>query len=362
MRIIAFYLPQYHPTPHNNEWWGEGFTEWTNVVKAKPLFRGHYQPKIPADLGFYDLRMAEVKEKQVELAKEAGITGFCYYHYWFGNGHQELETPFNQVMESGKPDFPFCLCWANESWYKKFWNYDGNVQDKQDLVIQQYLGSEDNIRHFEVLKKAFEDPRYIRIDGRPVFMIYRPLAFHDIEGFMMEWNRLAIDAGLNGFFFVGYSLKVNEEYSEIKTKGFDAVCSCHLGYGKQSKLNYFLRKVASVITNTPRRFSYKKMIPKLLSLEDSKIDVFPTMIPNWDHTPRSGTGGYVYTGSTPQLFQEHATQVLTCLKAKPEVSQICFLKSWNEWGEGNYMEPDLKYGKGYIKALRNALNLVMLKK
>lgn len=354
-KIIAFYLPQYHPTPHNNEWWGEGFTEWTNVAKAKSLFRGHYQPKIPADLGFYDLRLPEVREYQVQLAREAGITGFCYYHYWFGNGHQELERPFNEVVDSGKPDFPFCLCWANESWYKKFWNKDGNVQGKQDLAIQKYLGTEDNLHHFEVLKKAFMDPRYIRINGRLLFMIYRPLAFDNIENFITEWNEFANQAGLNGFYFVGYSLKISEEYKEIKKRGLDAVCSCHLGYGKQTKFMYVIRKLASLISDTPRRFSYRKMIPQLISEEDYWNDVYPTMVPNWDHTPRSGTGGYVYTGSTPELFGEHAKQVLTCVKSKPELSQICFVKSWNEWGEGNYMEPDLRYGKGYIKILSEVI-------
>lgn len=356
--IIAFYLPQYHPTPHNNEWWGEGFTEWTNVAKAKPLFRGHYQPKVPADLGFYDLRMPEVKEKQAQLAREAGVTAFCYYHYWFGGGQQELELPFNQVVESGKPDFPFCLCWANESWYRKFWNKDGNVQGKQDLAVQKYLGSDDNIRHFETLKKAFSDPRYIKIDGRLVFMIYKPLAFKGIKEFISQWNQLAREAGLKGFYFIGYTLRVDTEYSEIKNKGFDAVCSCHLGYGKQSKFEYFIRKIESVIADKPRRFSYKKMIPQFISSGDFRNDVFPTMLPNWDHTPRSGTGGYVYTGSTPELFQEHAAQVLKCVKEKPKNYRVCFIKSWNEWGEGNYMEPDLKYGKGFIKALKQAITKV----
>lgn len=355
LQVLAFYLPQYHPTEHNNEWWGEGFTEWTNVAKAKPLFRGHYQPKIPADLGFYDLRMSEIKEKQVKLAKEAGVTGFCYYHYWFGDGHQELELPFNQVVDSGKPDFPFCLCWANESWYKKFWNADGAVGEKKVLAEQKYLGHIDNLQHFEVLKKAFLDDRYIKVDDRLLFMIYKPLEFVGIEAFIKDWNEMARQIGLKGFYFVGYSLNAAVEHDAIREKGFDAVCSCHLGYGKQSKIDFFLRKIISVVTNTPRRFSYKKMISQLLREEDFRNDVFPTMLPNWDHTPRSGKGGYVYTGATPELFQIHAEQVLSCVLSKPKPSQICFIKSWNEWGEGNYLEPDLKYRKKYINSLRQAI-------
>lgn len=353
--IIAFYLPQYHPTPNNDRWWGKGFTEWTNVAKAKKLFPGHYQPKVPADLGFYDLRLADVREEQARLAREAGITAFCYYHYWFGNGHQELEMPFSQVVESGKPDFPFCLCWANESWSRKFWSKDGSVGKKQVLAEQDYPGHEDNVMHFEALRTAFLDERYVKIDGRPVFMIYRPLMFDGIEEFISDWNALALRAGLKGFYFIGYTLSVKTEYDQIKEKGFDAVCSCRLGYGKQSKLMYFLRKIISVVTHSPRRFSYRRMIPQLLGHEEEREDVFPTMIPNWDHTPRSGVGGYVYTGATPGLFKIHAKQVLSCMSRKPSNSQICFVKSWNEWGEGNYLEPDLRYGLGYLNALSEAI-------
>ena len=223
IQVFAFYLPQFHPTPHNDEWWGKGFTEWTNVAKAKPLFRGHYQPKIPADLGFYDLRLPIVREQQVKLAKEAGVTGFCYYHYWFGKGEQELELPFNEVVDSGKPDFPFCLCWANETWSRKFWNKDGIVSEKQDLTVQKYLGEEDDRMHFESLEKAFHDKRYIRIDGRLLFMIYKPLAFNGVNKFIKLWNTLAKEKGLEGFYFVAYSVDADKEYESLKTLGFDPV-------------------------------------------------------------------------------------------------------------------------------------------
>ncbi len=361
MDILAFYLPQYHPTPHNNEWWGEGFTEWTNVAKAKPLYRGHYQPKVPADLGFYDLRMSEVKEKQVELAREAGVTGFCYYHYWFGNGHQELELPFNQVVESGKPDFPFCLCWANETWARKFWNKDGAVIGADILAEQKYLGANDNEKHFYSLLKAFKDERYYRIDGKPVFMIYRPLKFDAVDEFILQWNHLAKENELPGFYFIGYSLFVNSEYDEIKKLGFDAVCSCRISRNVKHDLGWAIRKAYSMIFKTPRKTPYKKIYPTLIGEEDKREDVFPTMLPNWDHTPRSGYNGDLYTNSTPELFEKHCEQVLSIIKEKKEDRQIAFLKSWNEWGEGNYMEPDLKYGKGYIKALRQAINHIFSK-
>ncbi len=357
MEIIAFYLPQYHPTPHNNEWWGEGFTEWTNVAKARPLYPGHYQPKIPADLGFYDLRMPEVREKQIKLAKEAGVTGFCYYHYWFGNGKEELEMPFNEVVKSGKPDFPFCLCWANETWSRKFWNKDGNVAEKEDLVVQEYPGEDDDINHFYRLLPAFKDKRYIRFDGKPIFMIYRPMAFKEVERFISLWNKLAKENGLDGIYFIGYTLEVNNEYELIKSKGFDAVCSCRLGNVKRMDIVWYIRRMVSILIKLPIVISYKKVMPKLVqTFEKEHDDIYPTMLPNWDHTARSGTNGYLYSNSTPELFERHANMVLNTIKNRQDSRKICFLKSWNEWGEGNYMEPDLKYGHGYLTALHNAIN------
>lgn len=353
--IIALYLPQYHPTLHNNEWWGEGFTEWTNVAKAKPLFPGHYQPKVPADLGFYDLRMPEIRVKQAELAREAGITAFCYYHYWFGNGHQELELPFNEVVESGKPDFPFCLCWANESWYKKFWNNDGAVVEKTILAEQTYPGEVDNKEHFNTLLKAFKDERYYKIEGKLAFAIYKPLEFPDIEKFILQWQQLAMENGLPGFFFLGYTINVEKEYEAIKALGFDAVVSFRRNRDTIRGLGWAVRKALSVIFHTPRRQNYRKACKTLVSDMERKEDIYPVMIPNWDHTPRSGVKGDLYTNSTPELFEKHVVDVLEHIKNKKKNHQIAFLKSWNEWGEGNYMEPDLRYGKGYLNALKNAL-------
>jgi lipopolysaccharide biosynthesis protein len=357
MKVVAFYLPQYHPTQHNNEWWGEGFTEWTNVAKAKKLFRGHYQPKVPADLGFYDLRLPEVRQKQVELAKEAGVDGFCYYHYWFGNGKMELERPFDEVLNSGKPDFPFCLCWANESWARKMWNKDGSVSKAEVLAEQLYPGLDDYKIHFEKVLPAFKDKRYIKIADKPVFMIYRPLAFHDVSLFIKTWNKLAQENGLPGVYFIAYSTEIASEYQDIKKQGFDAVCSCRLKRHKKWGIGWFFRKILSYITHSPEKYNYKRIYPTLIGSEEIlNKDIYPTLLPNWDHTPRSTVHGYVFTNSTPKFFQKHCEDVFQKISKKQEENQIVFLKSWNEWGEGNYMEPDLKYGHGYINALRNALD------
>lgn len=350
-KVIALYLPQFHPFKENDEWWGKGFTEWTNVVKAKPLFRGHYQPKIPADLGFYDLRMPEAREAQAELAKEAGIYGFCYWHYWFGNGKQLLELPFNEVIKSGKPDFPFCLAWANHSWYAKTW--DPDVPDKL-LIEQKYLGRNDHAQHFYSLLPAFKDSRYIRIDNKPIFMLFKPLKMPEVSDFISQWQDLAKANGLEGIFFIGQG--VESEFEKILSLGFDAVNHEEVNsiHARHSLIVRFFKQLKRKLTNTPRCYDYLRAMRLMISPQDSHENIIPTICPNFDHTPRSGNRGLVYTNSTPERFKQHVRQIMDIVSKKEK--KYVFIKSWNEWGEGNYMEPDLKYGKGYIRALREVLD------
>ena len=202
-RVIAFYLPQFHPTPENDKFWGKGFTEWTNAAKAKPLFKGHHQPHIPADLGFYDLRMPEIRESQAKLAKEAGVEGFCYWHYWFGNGKQFLQEIFDDVVESGKPDFPFCVGWANHSWTNKNWVNTPTFSKDFYIAEQLYPGPEDHEAHFYSLLKAFKDPRYIKVDGKLLFYIFAPLNLPNADHFIEQWRKLGEKENLPGFYFVG---------------------------------------------------------------------------------------------------------------------------------------------------------------
>ena len=210
--VIAYYLPQFHPFKENDEWWGKGFTEWTNVGKAKPLFRGHYQPKVPADLGYYDLRLPEIRQQQAELAKEAGVSGFCYWHYWFGEGRQLLNEIIDEVVATGKPDFPFCLGWANETWKAKQWNKDGSG-DKV-LIEQRYGGEDDYRHHFEYVLKIFKDDRYIKIKNCPLFLIYQPQLMPDMQQFISLWNKWAIEAGFNGIYFIA-RMRQMEEYLSL---------------------------------------------------------------------------------------------------------------------------------------------------
>ena len=201
-RLIAFYLPQFHPIPENDKYWGKGFTEWTNVAKAKPLFVGHNQPNIPSSLGFYDLRLQQVQIEQAELAKQVGIEGFCYWHYWFGNGQEVLEGPLDRVIKTKMPDFPFCIGWANHDWSTKTWEKNKH----QDTIIfkQKYPGKDDFIDHFNRLLPAFKDPRYIKVDGKLLFLVFRPTEIEGLEMFLDIWNKMAIENGLKGFHFVGH--------------------------------------------------------------------------------------------------------------------------------------------------------------
>lgn len=227
-KILAFYLPQYYPTPTNDHWYGKGFTEWTNVGKARPLFRGHYQPHVPADLGYYDLRNIEVQRMQSALAKEAGIDGFVYYHYWFGKGDMELETPLQQMLADKENDFPFCICWANQSWYSKFWNQDAACEAK--LIKEQIYDDPSGIEtHFKYLLSAFQDDRYIHVDGRPLFMIYRPLEYPSVRTFIEKWNDLGRKYLGREFYFVGQAIGTDEDAARCKAAGMDGVNIARLG-------------------------------------------------------------------------------------------------------------------------------------
>lgn len=356
-RIIALYLPQFHPTPDNDKWWGKGFTEWTNVGKAKSYYRGHRQPKVPADLGYYDLRLAESREAQAELAKEAGIEAFCYYHYWFGNGIEELDLPFKETVRTGRPDFPFCLCWANESWHAKFWNKDGTI-DKTLLVEQTYPGDEDIKNHFYSLLPSFKDKRYLKVNGRLFFMIYLPLEYPEVNHFIKLWNDLAKENGLKGFYFVGHLVHgkdINvENVNKIMELGFDAVNVAGL-FRAISRHRSAFDGLFHKYFHRPYVYKYKDLIKDFITDDDKMDCVIPTITPNWDHTPRSGASGVVVDGCTPSLFKIVVNKAFSLIKSRPEEEAIVVLKAWNEWGEGNYMEPDLQFGKGYIKTLKSCI-------
>jgi len=361
-RVLAYYLPQFHPIPENDEWWGKGFTEWTNVGKAKPLFPGHYQPRVPADLGYYDLRVPETREAQAQLAREYGVEGFVYWHYWFGNGKRLLERPFNEVLASGKPDFPFALAWANETWAGFA---HGANEERPPLMLQTYPGVEDYIAHFNCVLPAFQDKRYITCEGKPVFIVYKAEQVPDMKHFIELWRQLAKENGLRGVYFIAHQMDVlkDEDLEKIidvrKREGFDAINIVNLMTNTVKEFPMWNRVLRKLFYKN-KRF---RLLPDLRPYKidvfrtslDRREDVFPSVVPGWDHTPRTGIRGSVLYGSTPQLFGEAVKYAVDAVKDKQNDKRFIFIKSWNEWAEGNYMEPDLKWGNGYLKELRKHL-------
>jgi hypothetical protein len=360
-RVIAFYLPQFHPIPENDETWGKGFTEWTNVAQAKPLFKGHHQPRVPADLGFYDLRLPEIRDAQAKMAQESGVEGFMYWHYWFGNGKMLLEKPFQEVLKTGKPDFPFCLGWANHSWSTKTWVKGKALQKDKMIAEQLYLGEEDYRKHFDYVLPAFKDSRYIKVDGCPMFVIYDPLAISDIALFIKIWRDLAIENGLKGIHFVGLRSGRTSSYDKLMNVGFDAVNSRGMWEAECAAVgNKWLKILRSQISFRFRgallqKYQYKDIIKHLFSEEDKKENVYPTILPGYDRTARSAREAIIYHGSTPELFGKHLDMALDHIKHKENDHKILFLKSWNEWGEANYMEPDIKHGRKYLNELKKRI-------
>ncbi len=359
-RVIAMYLPQYHPIPENDRSWGPGFTEWRNVVQAKPLFKGHYQPHLPADLGFYDLRVPETRQAQADLAREAGVEGFMYWHYWLGNGRMLLERPFQEVLKSGHPDFPFCLGWANHSWTTKTWTKGAALSKDTMIMEQQYPGEEDYINHFNYVLPAFNDKRYITVDGKPIFVVYNPITMPDMKNFILLWRRLAAEAGLPGIHFVGLRSGRESSIEDVKAMGFDAINERNMwdaeakiaGSRSKRRLQSLLSlKLGVKLT----KYEYKDIVKHINNENCLREDVYPTILPGYDRTARAGRQAVIYHNATPEYFREHVRDTFEYVKDKTDEHKIVFLKSWNEWGEGNYMEPDLKYGHKFLDALKAEL-------
>lgn len=363
-RVIALYLPQFYPIPENDEWHGKGFTEWTNVAKAKPLFKGHYQPILPADLGFYDLRVPETRIAQAELAKEYGIEAFCYWHYWFGNGKRILERPFQEVVESGKPDFPFCLAWANSSWTGIWYGMSNKY-----LLKQTYPGKEDYTAHFYAMLDAFKDKRYLTVNKKPLFFVYDPRGLPSANEFIDHWQELAHKEGLIGFHFIGGTMREEDPIYE----GFDgsiqiAPFSClnkinplsHSFSKLNSYINAVLRKlrledIPSVKTMPAAVNTYQELVD-YLDKKKLKTNELPLIMPNWDNTARSGKRGSVITNASPKLFEVMIKNALKKIEHFENVEEkLIFVEAWNEWAEGNYLEPDRRFGKGFLEAIKKTI-------
>lgn len=353
LRPIAFVLPQFHPIPENDEWWGKGFTEWTNVKKAKPLFKGHYQPHLPKDLGFYDLRLPEARKAQADLAKDYGIHGFCYYHYWF-NGKRLLNQPIDGMLQQKDLDMPFMLCWANENWTR---TWDGL---ENDILIKQDYSLEDDKTHMRWLcKNIFSDPRYIRVDNKPVFIVYRQSLFPDISKTAQIWRDIAISE----FGYKGLYLCTTESFNNLippEHVNFDA----KIEFSAQSILAYRIKKTKLDILLEKFKIKKKSYIDvrdfkkgakasMLRKLPDYKI--YRSITPSWDNTPRKGINGIITINSSPNLYFKWLQYIVNTFKPYSKEENFIFINAMNEWGEGNHLEPCLKYGDSYLRATKKAL-------
>ena len=355
-RLIAHYLPQFHPIPENDSWWGPGFTEWTNVAKARDLFPGHIQPRIPLDMGYYDLRLPESRAEQADLARSYGIEGFCYWHYWFGGGKRILERPFNDVLLSRKPDFPFCLAWANHTWSGIWHGAPDTI-----LIEQCYPGVNDYKAHFYCMLDAFLDKRYLKVDGKNIFCIYRPSDFDDAALFMSTWRDLAKLEGAPDFFFVAITdypwdfpparydaHTTNPPVGQLPYQGIKPINSEISRLVKSSDLPYNA-------DNLPQIYRYETYVANAFPPPTRRREFLPCVLPNWDNTPRSGRNGFVLIESTPELYSCHLHEAVNMVSTYPSDHNIIFVKSWNEWAEGNFLEPDLIWEHSYLKATLNTI-------
>jgi len=352
VRLISFYLPQFHPIEENDKWWGKGFTEWTNVSAAKPLFPGHYQPHIPADLGFYDLRLPEVRAEQAEMARNYGIEGFCYYYYYF-NGKRLLNRPLDEVVASGKPDFPFCICWANENWTRR---WDGR---DEDVLIRQLHSLDDSRLFIQQLLPVLRDKRYIRVNNKLLLLVYRTELLPDPANTAAIWRevvRKEIGQEL-------YLCAVNFFVKEIDPTliGFDGTIQFPLAFVPDS---YIDKRLIASFTNIDQKdlqensvINYPTAVHHLVNIPKPAYNFFRGVFPSWDNTPRRKSKGSIFINSSPDFYKLYLKAIigLTTLEHKGD-ERLIFINAWNEWAEGAHLEPDKKYGRRFLDATKEALN------
>lgn len=370
MKVIAFYLPQFHDIPENNEWWGNGFTEWVNVKKATSLYEGHQQPRVPLNKNYYNLLNDDVKIWQANIAKEHGVYGFCYYHYWF-DGHMLLEKPMEQMLKNKNIDMPFCICWANEAWTKAW------VGETKTLIAQRYGNKEEWKKHFEYLLPFLQDDRYIKDDeGKPLFVIYRPEIIDVLNDMLDYWQELAKENGLLGLSFayqqIHFDLMNNKDDSRFK---YNIEFQPSYAFNDLTKNKFtVLRKIKKGITSFAEKklgkdirqigrgskllgfnsILYDDAWKSILNRKPADEKSVPGAFVDWDNTPRHGNKGRVYVGANPSKFKKYMIELIK--KAKKEYKKdMIFITAWNEWAEGSYLEPDERFGSAYLEALKSAL-------
>ena len=352
IRILAFYLPQFHPIPENDRWWGRGFTEWRNVGKAFPNFVGHYQPRRPADLGYYDLRLPDVMEQQAALARRYGISGFCFYYYWFA-GHRLLERPIEQMLASGRPQFPFCLCWANENWTRR---WDG---ESQHILMGQAHSPEDDLAVITDLARYFRSPSYIRIDGRPLLLVYRVSLFPDFRSTVEIWRRYCRQNGIGEIY-----VAMVEAFDQVDSGSLPDKFGCDAGVEFPPHGFGNLRKPKAPLLNPAFEGTtddFVELVNRYLDRPLAGYRRFRSVMAGWDNTPRRQNHSLVFERATPGAFQVWLEEVLRQTREHAHGDErIVFVNAWNEWAEGAYLEPDLRFGHTWLEAVRNARDAVTM--
>jgi len=354
-RLLAIYLPQFHPIPENDEWWGKGFTEWNNVIQARPLFPGHYQPHLPGELGFYDLRLPEVRAAQAELARAYGIHGFIYYHYWF-EGRLLLERPLREVLELGKPEFPFCICWANHNWSRTW------TGSNEELLLEQRYSLTDDREHIRWLLPYLTDRRYITVQGKPVVFFFRAQRIAHLAETARVWREEAAKAGLPGLYLAWVEGNHPSETPNLTPQGLDAACEFQprtgsAGQPRPTWLRGAFRRLAPRALRTHHVRDYARLMEGALTRVAPEHKRFPCVTPGWDNSARRAPlrRANIWTGSTPALYERWLRATLEKFTAFGPDEDFVIINAWNEWAEGNHLEPDRKWGRAYLEATERAL-------
>jgi hypothetical protein len=347
VKLIAMYLPQYHPITENNKWWGDGFTEWARVKSGIPRFQGHYQPHVPGQLGYYDLRDAGVRDAQAALAREHGIYGFCYYHYWF-NGKRLLEFPLNEVLRTGEPDFPFCICWANENWTRR---WDGQ---NQEVLMKQNYSDQDSLNFIHSLILAFRDERYIRVNGKPLLLLYRTGLLPNPKKTTDIWRDAMLKAGIGDLYLVRVESFMDGPELAPEEIGFDAAMEF------APYLGLVGRKIKKIkgedLPDDVQVYSYDDCMKTMLYRPVPSYKLFRSVFTGWDNSARRKKGSRVVLNYSPEKFAYWLSLILKqTIHAFVGDERIVFINAWNEWGEGCHLEPDENFGLKFLKATKLVL-------
>jgi lipopolysaccharide biosynthesis protein len=352
IRVIAYYLPQFHPIPENDAWWGKGFTEWTNVAKARPLFCGHEQPKLPSDLGFYDLRVPEVREQQADLARQYGIEGFCYWHYWF-KGKRLLNRPLDEVRATGRPNFPFCVGWANESWTRRM------TGEENEILLEQTYSPEDDLAHARWLAELFADPRYIRVKGRPLFILYRPAGLPEPHRTTDTIRAESVRLGLPEPYIVGRD--THTAGRDLRPFGVDIAEYSAPALGSLGRvlepagIREFVRNARHGIPARLKLYDYEEAC-ELMEGDRPKHPHVRCFFVGWDNTARRGRKAVILMNGTPDTFARHLRVVIDSMRNEPDERRFLMINAWNEWAEGMTLEPSRLYGHRFLEALRSEVD------